>query len=189
MTWILVLGPSNWARGHKPSLPTELAELLPRTWVRRGLDVLWPIDIRALLVALLRREGHDAVLMEEDPRGRREPHLRHFARLVRGHREGRFFVYWPLGANLHGLDWELSHLGTRIEDRLIDAEQVHLFLERGVAETDDEADLLVFREEGGRTYYDSDLGIWACRLHLWSDYDELMEKVIASGGEEPPEER
>ncbi|MDE1837872.1 MAG: hypothetical protein KGJ23_14820 [Euryarchaeota archaeon] len=79
MTWVLVLGPSNWVRGHKPSLPPDLGDLLPRSWVRRSLDLLWPIDIRAILVALLRREGQDAVLMEEEPRRGREPLLRDFA--------------------------------------------------------------------------------------------------------------
>lgn len=76
MSWILVLGPTKWAPGTEPTLPPELPELLPRAWSRRGLKVLWPIDLRAILVGLLRREGHDAVLMEENPRLGREPLLR-----------------------------------------------------------------------------------------------------------------
>ncbi len=188
MTWILMMGPTKWAPGHHPELPPELGSHLPRAWSRRGLEVLWPIDVRALLVGLLRKEGHDAVLMEEDPREGKDPHLRHFARLVRFHLKGRFFIYWPLRATLHGVDWEMAHLGTRIEDRVLGAEQVHLFPEEGVVDFDPEADALVFHEEGGRTHYDEDLGRWGCRLHPWADYETLMEKVVEAGAEEPPQE-
>lgn len=189
MTWILVMGPTKWVPGHRPALPETLTELLPRSWVRRGLDGLWPIDVRAILVGLLRREGQDAVLMEEDPRQGREPHLRHFARLVRTHLDGRFFVYWPLKANLHGLDWELSHLGTRIDDEILSAEQVHVFPEKGIAELDADSDMVIFREEGGRTYYDGDLHLWGCRFHSWADYESLIGQVVAWGRAEPPDVR
>lgn len=184
MTWILVLGPTKWVRGHKPELPRRLVELLPASWVRRGSDGLWPIDVRAVLAGHLRKDGHEAILMEADPRQGREPHLRHFARLVREHLNGRYFVYWPGKANLHGLDWELSHLGTRIEDRILQAEQVHVFPEEEVVEFDLDAGQLIFREEGGRTFYDEDLLLWGCRIHPWSDYYLLLEKVREYGSQE-----
>lgn len=188
MTWILLIGPTKWVSGHKPELPEDLVGLLPRSWTRRGLDILSPIDIRAILVGLLRREGHDAVLMEDEPRQGREPLLRKFSRLVREHLKGRFFVYWPVKANMRGVAWELSHLGTRVDDQVLSAEQVHLFLQEGVAKYDEEGEMLLFLEEGGRSYYDSDLDLFGCRIHNWSDYESLMEKVIAFGKEQAPRE-
>ncbi len=188
MTWILVIGPTKWAPGHRPSLPGELADLLPRSWTRKGLDVLWPIDVRSILVGLLRREGHDAVLMEDEPRLGREPLLRKFSRMVREHLSGWFFVYWPMKANMRGVAWELSHLGTRVDDGVLSAEQVHVFLQEGVANFDEEGETLLFQEEGGRSYYDSDLHLFGCRIHTWSGYESLLLKVIAFGKEQVPRE-
>lgn len=186
--WTLIIGPTNWQRGYRPKLPEGLGTHLPRTWKRRGQDVLSPIDIRALLAGLLRREGVEAVLMEDDPRERGETHTSHFSRLVRTHSDGRFFAYWPLHANWPGLNWELSHLATRIDDKMLQGRQLHLFPEEGVAVVDPETDSVIFLEEGSRTTYYDDLGNWGCEVDVWSDYDSLLDKVIEAGVEEPPTE-
>jgi len=188
MSWTLVIGPTKWKREHQPQVPEGLGQLLPRSWKRRHRDQLWPIDIRALLAGLLRREGVEAVLMEEDRGDQRESHSAHFARLVREHRAGRFFAHWPLNANISGHVWQLSHLGARIEDGYLQGRQLHLFPEEGVARLDDESGLMVFLEEGNRTTYFDDLGGWGCALHSWSDYDSLVEKVLEAGTAEPPSE-
>jgi hypothetical protein len=186
MTWTLILGPSKWKAGYRPEIPVELAELLPHKWSRRGHDTLWPIDIRALLAGLLRREGVEAVLMEDVPRRERETHTRHFARLVRGHRQGRFFAFWPRNANLSGLIWELSHLGGSIENKVLEGGQLHLFPEEGVAGFDPEAGTIVFEEQGNRTTYFEDLGRWGCTIDIWTDYPSLVDKVLEAGVEDPP---
>ena len=189
MSWTLVIGPSKWKAGHQPALPEGLVDLVPKQWKRRGRDVLWPIDIRAILAGLLRREGVEATLMEDDLERERESHSAHFSRLVRNHRRGHFFGYWPLNANISGLIWELSHLGTRIEDRRLQGHQLHLFPEEGVVRFDGETVQIVFTEEGNRTTYFEDIGIWGCVLHPWTDYASLMEKLLEAGAAEPSAER
>lgn len=108
--------------------------------------------------------------------------------MVREHLSGKFFVYWPLRANMHGVDWELGHLGTRVDDGVLSPDQVHAFLEEGVARFDEEGASLDFQEEGGRTYYDGDLYLLGCRIHTWTEYESLMEKVLSAGKEQAPRE-
>ena len=160
--------------------------MLPRTWKRRGLDALAPIDIRALLAGLLRREGVKATLMEDDPRRKGESNTGHFMRLVSSHPQGRFFAYWPKHANWPGLNWEFGHLGTRIEEDWLAGEQLHLFPEEGVAEFDVENDSVIFLEGNPRTTYYDDFAQWGCGIDIWTSHEELVEKVIEAGTEDPP---
>lgn len=186
MTWILIIGPTKWSGAHRPNLPERFADLLPRTWKRRGLDVLSPIDVRALLAGLLRREGVEATLMEEDSPKGRETNTGHFMRLVSSHPSGRFFAYWPKNANWPGLNWELSHLGSRIEEGKLQGGQLHLFPEEGVAEFDSDDDTVTFLEGNPRTTYYDDFVQWGCGIDIWSTHEELVEVVLEVGTEEPP---
>ena len=186
MTWILVIGPTKWSGPYRPSLPERFGEMLPRTWKRRGLDVLAPIDIRALLAGMLRREGAEATLMEDDSKRKGETNTGHFIRLVSGHPRGRFFAYWPKNANWPGLNWEFSHLGTRIEEGRLAGEQLHLFPEEGIAEFDIEGDSVIFLEGNPRTTYFDDFAKWGCGIDIWTSHEELVEKVLEAGTGEPP---
>lgn len=186
MTWILIIGPTKWSGDHCPILPERFAELLPRTWKRRGLDVLSPIDIRALLAGLLRREGVEATLMEENPRKERETNTGHFMRLVSSHPSGRFFAYWPRNANWPGLNWELSHLGSRFEEGKLTGNRLHLFPQEGIAQFDAESDSLIFLEGNPRTTYYDDFAKWGCGVDIWTTHEELVEVVLEVGTEEHP---
>jgi hypothetical protein len=186
MSPVLLLGPTRWRAGRSPAVPEEIAKFLPPGWKRRGArGRLWPIDVRAALVGALRSAGVDATLMEAEPDRGTETRTGKFARLVSSRRDLRFFVFWPLRANLAGLVWELGHLAGRMEESRLAGRQVHVFAERGVVELDLDHDRVVFRETGHRTTYFEDLARWGCAIDLWADYEALFESVVAAGTAPP----
>ena len=182
MSPVLLLGPTRWRAGRSPVVPKAIAPFLPKGWKRRGAPGrLWPIDVRAALAGALRSAGVDATLMEAEPDRGNETRTGKFARLASRGRDMRFFVFWPLHANLAGLVWELGQLAGRMEESRLAGRQVHLFAESGVVDLEVEHDRVVFRERGHRTTYFEDLALWGCAIDLWEDYDALFDRVVGAG--------
>jgi hypothetical protein len=184
---ILVIGPSKWRQGFRPRIPSEIADRLPTWWPRRGGPVPAPVDVRAYVADVLRQEHQPATLMEAESSRRTSPlETGFFLELLEKLPVGRFFAFWPRGANPAGLLWELPLLVERAGTPPVTAETVHVFPEAGVGDWDPETGLFEFRERGYRTTYLRDLARSGFQIWPWAHYPTLVEKVRRAGRSYPP---
>jgi hypothetical protein len=192
MNAILVLGPTKWRARFKPSIPEWIAGEIPKWWKHDGDGVLQPVDIRAYLVEVLRKDHHKAALMEAEVSLRTaETNTGFFVELLKKLHVERFFAFWPRGVDNQGLMWESGGFGVLIELKgespIRFAEQpLDLFPEKGVGDWDPETGEFIFRKGRGRTRYEMDYSAWGARVWLWSDYEELVRKVRAAAVAHPP---
>jgi hypothetical protein len=179
---VLVLGPSRWTqtrRRLRRTRPPSIGE-----GHRRVLTETTPVELRRALASTLIEHGIRALLFEDWQRRPGESHTRAFQRLVRVVRVGRFFVLWPRGASLLGLDWELGFLATRVESQQLDPRRIVLLLECGVVRLDLETGIASIGEPGNRTRYFEDLVTWRCPVSIWSTYEEMLERGLYRAMEE-----
>jgi hypothetical protein len=187
---ILVIGPTKWRARFRPRAPREVVDALPRWWARHGFPVPWPVDLRAYLADILRREHQPATIMEAEAARRTAPsETGFFLELVEKLPVGRFFAFWPRGANPAGLLWELPRLVERAGVPPLTADTVHVFPEEGVGDWDPESGLFEFSEKGYRTTYLRDLTRSGFQIWRWGDYPGLVELVRRVGRYAPPSER
>jgi hypothetical protein len=187
---VLVIGPTKWRSRFRPRIPREIEEGLPRWWARRGASVPWPVDLRAYLADVLRQEHQPATLMEAESSLRTSPlETGFFLELVEKLPVGRFFAFWPRGANTAGLLWEFPLLVERAGEAPVTRDTVHVFPEDGVGDWDPETGLFEFREKGYRTTYQKDISRCGFQIWKWSDYPALVEKVRRVGRYAPPIEQ
>lgn len=181
---ILILGPSKWRRGYRPSLPEWVAEYLPeRERPTRG-RVLSPLGVRRALVSLLERAGCHATLMELHQRQAGETYTGLFHRLVRELPVDRFLLYWPYGSQRPGLDVELGFLLTRLEDGV--SLDVRVLVEAGAkAAGKIGGGDFVSLEPGRRTHYYEDLIEYRCHVVEWEDYSALCNAILRHGTVDP----
>lgn len=183
MSTILVIGPAKWRARFKPSVPEWLEKEIPKWWKREGPSVPQPVDVRACLVEILRKDHHRAALMEAETDLRTAPtNTGFFVELLRKLRVERFFAFWPRGIDNQGLMWESGGFGVLIELKdespIQFAEQpLDLFPEQGVGSWDPESGEFTFRRGRGRTRYEMDYSAWKARVWVWSDYEQLVRKV------------
>jgi hypothetical protein len=186
---ILVIGPTKWRARFLPRIPKEIAEGLPRWWSRRGIPVPWPIDLRAYLADALRQEHQPATIMEAEGARRTAPsETGFFLELVERLPVGRFFAFWPRGANPAGLLWELPLLVERAGTPPVTVDTVHVFPEQGVGDWDAETGMFEFSEKGYRTTYLRDLSRCGFQIWKWADYPALVDMVRRVGRYAPPVE-
>jgi len=187
---VLVIGPTKWRARFRPQIPPEVEEGLPKWWTRRGIPVPWPVDLRAYLADALRQEHQPATIMEAES-ARRTSSLEtgFFLELVEKLPVGRFFAFWPRGANPAGLLWEFPLLVERAGTPPVTSDTVHVFTEEGVGDWDPETGLFEFSEKGYRTTYQRDIARCGFQVWKWSDYPTLVDKVRRVGRYSPPIER
>lgn len=192
MSTILIIGPAKWRARFKPSVPEWVAREIPKWWKREGAVDPQPVDIRAYLVEVLRRDHHKAALMEaEGPLRSAQTNTGFFVELLRKLHVERFFAFWPRGVDNQGLMWESGGFGVLIELKdespIRFAEQpLDLFPEKGVGDWDAETGEFIFRKGRGRTRYELDYSAWRARVWLWSDYEQLVRKVRTAASSHPP---
>ena len=144
------------------------------------------MDVRAVLVGVLRAEKFHATMMEQEGHRKRpgDDFSGLFDRITREMGVDRYLVYWPHGANLLGLAWELRHLRDEMKAGRLTPEQVHLFTEGTVGHFDVEGGAFSFSEKHNRTWYFDDPLSQGCTPRPWTSYEELRAKVIQAAGEE-----
>jgi hypothetical protein len=175
MSHALILGPSSWRRGL-PRPP--LRGFAPRNGSRGARESLpTPLEIRRALAAALASGGCNASLFEDWPKQPGGSYTRSFRECLRSLRVDQFFLIWPKGASLLGVDWELGILAERIEGGRLDPSRIVLFLETGVGRVDLRLGLLSIGEPGNRTRYFEDLLRWGCPFSFWSTYAELLDRA------------
>jgi hypothetical protein len=185
---ILILGPTKWRARFHPRSP-EIVEGLPRWWTRRGTPVPWPVDLRALLADALRQEHQPATIMEAESARRTSPlETGFFLELVAKLPVGRFFAFWPQGANPAGVLWEFPLLVERAGTSADTSDTVHLFPQEGVGDWDPDTGLFEFQEKGFRTTYLRDISRCGFQIWKWSDYSTLVDTVRRVGRYSPPVE-
>ncbi len=141
--------------------------------------MLWPVDIRAVLVEELRRAGHAATMMELWTRHPKETDTELFDRVVRESSVNKFVLYWPSGGHVEGLTWEIRGLVDTVLRKKLDPSSVRILAEEGVASLDESTGEMMLGESGHRTTYYRDimrLGFWVVP---WATYDELIAFVRA----------
>ena len=173
MSSVFVIGPRKWRSDAHPRVPASVGQALPAWWPREGKLVPWPVDIRAMLVDDLRREGHAATMMELWTSEKKEAHTAKFHRVEKQAEVDAYVVYWPVGGHVEGLSWELSDLVDRVLGKDLSTEALHIFPEVGVLGIDGETGLMMLGEPGHRTTYFQDILDARCPLGPWSTYDEL----------------
>jgi hypothetical protein len=166
MSSTLILGPSRWDEDSHTEVPNWLQR-------RASEDTTSPLGARRGIATYLRDLGVDAVLMENWPERAGELRSTRFLRVIREAAVASFLVYWPRGARLHGVTWELSKLETRVRSGKLARRRVRLLAEAGVIDLDEASGEAEFTEAGNRTTYYQDLVQLGCPIHMWSDYEHL----------------
>ncbi len=131
---ILVLGPSTWLPGNRPSIPDRLREALPTGWPSPGSGEMSPLDVRVALANVLNQRGAPAVVMEaEEPKAPRNM-TQKFHELVEKHWVEEYYLYWPFGAARAGMDVEIGFLLERMTGANPKLEAHHVTEETVMAE-------------------------------------------------------
>jgi hypothetical protein len=170
-----------------PQDPPEIEQGLPKWWPRQGVPIPWPVDLRAYLVDTLRQEHQPATLMEAEPLLRTSSlDTGFFLEVQEKLPVGRFFAFWPRGANPAGLNWEFPLLVERAGTPAVNSDTVHIFPEEGVGDWDPETGLFEFTERGYRPTYQRDLSRCGFQIWKWADYATLVEKVRRAARYSPP---
>jgi hypothetical protein len=169
MRSVLVLGPSRWTQMRV---------------VPGYSGAITPIELRRALATMLIDHGIKAILFEDWTGKPGESHSRAFQRLIRARHVDRFFVLWPKGTSLLGVDWELGFLAGRVESGRLNPGRIVLLLETGVVREDLEAGTYSIGEPGNRTRYFEDLVTWECPISLWTRYEEMLRKGLRRAIEE-----
>lgn len=168
---IMVLGPSEY---WQPDATHVMEE---------------PLKIRRGLVKYLRDHAEaSATLMEEWKSAKGENSTELFERILREAGVGAFVVYWPLGAKLHGLDWEFGILVQKFMHFGFPPDRVYLLVERDTLRDDAETGLTVVEandEKGNRTRYHHDLLDFGCRIRVWDDPESLLRHTSEVALENP----
>lgn len=158
---IMVLGPSEY---HVPD-DVHVIETEPRR-------------VRADLSAYLRDFAQDrATVMEEWTGHPGETQTELFERILHEAPVRAFIVYWPLGAKLLGLEWELGILTQKFHYAGFPPERVYVLAESGILADnpqDGTATVVAIDEGGNRTRYHQDLFGDACKLRLWDNQESLL---------------
>lgn len=168
---IMVLGPSEY-------------------WEPRATHVMEePLKIRGGLVKYLRDHAEvSATFMEDWKQAKGENSTELFERILREASVGAFIVYWPLGAKLHGLDWEFGILVQKFMHFGFPPDRVYLLVERDIFQDDPENGLTVVEahdEKGNRTRYHHDLLDFGCRVRIWDDAESLLRHASEVALENP----
>lgn len=159
---IMLLGPTKWrGEGRHPIL--------------RGS----PLDTRLALAQLMRDEGAGAFIMEERDAAAGEDNFAFFRRLIREKSVRTFVLFWPFGARLHGLDVEIGHLLSQMEEGRLDAREVYLLAEKRLLGIRSRRATLAWSEPGNRTRYHEDLVARGCRIRRWANEEALRAHVSA----------
>jgi hypothetical protein len=139
---IIVLGPSRWLASAK----------------RRAT----PLATRQNIVRLLQERGIQATLVEKHEKAPDEDDFNLFQRVLRENEVRTFLIYWPLGARLHGLDVEIGHLLTRMEEGSLHSEDIYLLVEATALPVDPGKGAIAWSEPGNRTRYHAALIARGC---------------------------
>ncbi|MCI4373090.1 MAG: hypothetical protein L3K02_05550 [Thermoplasmata archaeon] len=146
--------------------------------------------MRACLADALRKEHQPATIMEAEAQRRTSPlETGFFLELLEKLPVGRFFAFWPRGANPAGLLWEFPLLVERAGTPPVTPDTVHVFPQDGVGDWDPETGLFEFTEKGYRTTYQRDISRCGFQIWRWSDYPTLIEIVRRVGRYAPPVKR
>lgn len=158
MAVIFLLGPGMWDPSKRtPAEPS-------------------PMDVRRHIAKQFRRDGHEAILMEDDPNREGEDLIQKFDRLLR---QGvtDVVVYWPPAAKMQTTFDEFILLCDRRDFLTKRSIAVWLLYQSSVAEiSKDEFKVL---ETGQRSRYLSAVVALGVEPLEWDDDDDLMQRVAA----------
>jgi hypothetical protein len=187
MSSILILGPSTWTR-RRGSASTLRSVRSPGS-VEEGGSTLTPLEARRLLARALNSAALPAVLFEDWPKESRHTLTQSFRQLIQSVGVRSFFVLWPRGTSLLGVNWELGLLADRVESGRLEPRKIVPLSEEGIARVDTEAGRLSIGEPGNRTRYFQELLTWGCTVILWSTYPELLRGALGRARELREDER
>jgi hypothetical protein len=133
------------------------------------------MDVRRRIAKQLRHDGHEVVLMEDDPDRERENLIEKFDRLLRSVSD--VVVYWPPAAKMQTTFDELILLCDRSELLTKHSIGVWLLHESSVAAINKNEFRIL--EAGQRSRYLSAVVSLGVEPLEWDDEDDLMQRVAA----------
>ena len=145
-----------------------------------------PRQIRSDIVDYVNNhiEGR-AVMMERWPNRKGEPHSHKFDRILEEAPVSAFLIYWPLGAKLHGLEFELGMLVQKNKYLDFPGERIYILQERGLLDdkglaAEGEAsvtEVVGMNEKGNRTRYHDDIYALGAKVRVWDTQESLLRHV------------
>lgn len=159
---MMLLGPSRW-----------------QTHITHPILDQDPLQVRKRLAAIARSLGAPALLMEEQEPRPEEDNFAFFARIIQRWNVTSFILFWPLGARLHGLDVEIGHILTRLEEDDLSVEDVYLLAEKRIIDIDAKDGIIAWSEPGNRTRYHEDLIARGCPVRRWESKQSLAAHMAA----------
>lgn len=183
---LILLGPSAWLPGYRPSIPGWLVEILPPGVASSNSRVVTPREIRFGLVARLRLANVKATALELHPDRSGEDPASKLLRVVQEAGIEKYALYWPARAVRPAVDVEIGWLLRAVQDGKVSGDNVGVFYEwdpegRGAAReriTADGRALFESLERTRRTTYYQSLVAWGGVLIPWSTYEDLLEFLV-----------
>lgn len=160
---MIVLGPSRW-----------------QTHITHPVLDQDPLQVRSRLAAIARHLGASALLMEELEPRTDEDNFAFFTRIIEELDIASFILFWPLGARLHGLDVEIGHILTQLEEDRLSVEDIYVLAEKRIIDIEAKDGVIAWSEPGNRTRYHEDLIARGCPVRRWGSKQSLAAHMAAT---------
>lgn len=158
---IIVLGPSRWTDEGDEARSFEVS----------------PLEVRRAIVERLEALGTPALILEDQKMREEEDNFEFFVRVLDHADIQTFVLFWPVGARLHGLEVEIGHLLTRMEDGKLEPGAVYVLAEKRNLGVEEKEAVLAWKEPGNRTWYHEDIIARDCPVRRWTSPRSLWGHV------------